>query len=103
MRWRRGRRRQLRLPVFGLRQGSGVLGFRKGGPGPFSTIRGAEMELTALPVNGVKVFATGGYTNAVYNKFTAALATNAYNPSESPEQTLDRFLDGRDLFKTDAD
>jgi hypothetical protein len=35
MRWRRGRRQQLRLPVFGLRQRSGVLGFRKGGPDPF--------------------------------------------------------------------
>jgi iron complex outermembrane recepter protein len=49
-----------------------------------ATIRGAEVELTALPVNGLKLFASGGYTNAVYDKFTASLSTNAYNPSEPP-------------------
>jgi iron complex outermembrane recepter protein len=49
-----------------------------------ATIRGAEMELSALPFEGLKVFATGGYTSAVYNKFTAALSTNAYNPNEAP-------------------
>ncbi|HEY0747307.1 MAG TPA: TonB-dependent receptor [Steroidobacteraceae bacterium] len=49
-----------------------------------ATIRGAEVELIALPVEGAKVFATGGFTDAAYNKFTAPLATNAYNPNEAP-------------------
>ena len=47
-----------------------------------ATIRGAEMELTALPFDGAKVFATGGYTNAVYDRFTALPSSNAYNPNE---------------------
>jgi iron complex outermembrane receptor protein len=51
-----------------------------------ATIRGAELELTALPFDGGKVFATGGYTNAAYDKFTAALPTNAYNPGYVPTE-----------------
>src|ERR1700723_3424818 len=47
-----------------------------------ATIRGAEMELTALPFDGAKVFATGGYTNAVYDRFTALPAQNVYNLKE---------------------
>jgi iron complex outermembrane recepter protein len=47
-----------------------------------ATIKGAEMELTALPFDGVKLFATGGYTNAVYNSFNAAVNPDKYNPSE---------------------
>ena len=53
-----------------------------------ATIRGAELELTALPFAGARVFATGGYTAAVYNRFTAAPSStpNAYNPGESPTE-----------------
>lgn len=47
-------------------------------------IRGAEMELAALPFTGLRVFATGGYVNAVYQKFTAQLPVDAYNPNENP-------------------
>ena len=48
-------------------------------------IRGAEMELTALPFEGLRVFATGGYTNAVYTKFDPnfTLPSAAYNPVEN--------------------
>jgi len=48
-----------------------------------ATIKGAEMELTALPFEGVKLFATGGFTNAVYNKFTTTVSTDTYNPTEA--------------------
>ena len=47
-----------------------------------ATIKGAELELSALPFKGVKLFATGGFTNAVYNKFTATLPLDTYNPNE---------------------
>jgi iron complex outermembrane receptor protein len=49
-------------------------------------IRGAELELTALPLPGVKLNVSGGYTSASYDKFTAALSANAYNPSEPPTE-----------------
>ena len=47
-----------------------------------ATIKGAEMELDWLPLQGVKVFATGGFTDAVYNKFTSTFQTDTYNPNE---------------------
>jgi iron complex outermembrane recepter protein len=47
-----------------------------------ATIRGAELELTALPFEGVKIFATGGFTHAVYNSFNLALPADTYNPNE---------------------
>ena len=47
-------------------------------------IRGAELELAALPFAGLKLFATGGYVNAVYQKFTAQLPTDNYNLTENP-------------------
>jgi iron complex outermembrane receptor protein len=51
-----------------------------------ATIRGAEIELTALPLDGFKVFVTGGFTDAAYGKFTAAVPTSAYNVSEPPTE-----------------
>ena len=47
-------------------------------------IRGAEIELTALPADGFKVFVTGGFTDAAYNKFTATTPTSPYNVNEPP-------------------
>jgi iron complex outermembrane receptor protein len=47
-----------------------------------ATIRGAELELTALPLTGLKLNLTGGYTSAAYDKFTALPSPNAYNPTE---------------------
>jgi iron complex outermembrane recepter protein len=47
-----------------------------------ATIKGVEMELSALPFAGMKVFANGGYTNAVYNNFNATLPADTYNPNE---------------------
>jgi iron complex outermembrane receptor protein len=47
-----------------------------------ATIRGVELELTALPSPGLKLNLTGGYTSAAYDKFTAAPSSNAYNPAE---------------------
>ena len=47
-----------------------------------ATIKGVGMELVALPFEGVKLFATGGFTNAVYNKFTTTVSTDTYNPNE---------------------
>ena len=48
-----------------------------------ATIKGAEAELDWLPFQGVKLFATGGFTNAVYDKFTVStLPADAYNPAE---------------------
>jgi iron complex outermembrane recepter protein len=46
-------------------------------------IKGVEAELTALPFDGMKVFATGGYVNAVYDEFTPSLTLPAapYNPA----------------------
>jgi iron complex outermembrane recepter protein len=51
-----------------------------------ATIRGAELELTALPFEGVKIFATGGFTHAVYNSFNLALPADTYNPNEPPTE-----------------
>jgi iron complex outermembrane receptor protein len=49
-----------------------------------ATIRGVEAELTALPFDKFKLFATGGFTNAVYGKFITGVPTSAYNVSEPP-------------------
>jgi iron complex outermembrane recepter protein len=51
-----------------------------------ATIRGAEIELTALPLDGFKVFVTGGFTDAAYGKFTATTPTSPYNVSEPPTE-----------------
>jgi iron complex outermembrane receptor protein len=45
-------------------------------------IRGAEVELTALPFDGFKLFANGGAVFAKYDSFDQAVAPNAYNPTE---------------------
>jgi iron complex outermembrane receptor protein len=45
-------------------------------------IRGGELELTALPFTGLKLFATGGGVFAKYDSFSQIPAPNAYNPSE---------------------
>jgi iron complex outermembrane receptor protein len=47
-----------------------------------ATIKGAEVELDWLPIQGAKLFATGGFTNAVYNNFTSSFQTDTYNPNE---------------------
>jgi iron complex outermembrane recepter protein len=48
-----------------------------------ATIKGVELELAALPFEGVKLFATGGFTNAVYDKFNLAPPSDTYNPGEA--------------------
>ena len=52
-----------------------------------ATIKGAELELAALPFEGLKLFATGGFTNAVYNSFTTTLPADTYNPVENATPT----------------
>ncbi len=49
-----------------------------------ATIRGGEMELEALPFEGVKLFANGGFTDAYYTSFNAnvTLPVDTYNPNE---------------------
>jgi iron complex outermembrane recepter protein len=47
-----------------------------------ATIRGAELELTALPVRDLKLFASGGGVFAKYDSFTQFPAANLYNPNE---------------------
>jgi iron complex outermembrane receptor protein len=51
-----------------------------------ATIRGVELEVIALPVTGLKLNLTGGYTSATYDKFTAPLTPNVYNPNEPPTE-----------------
>jgi iron complex outermembrane receptor protein len=51
-----------------------------------ATIRGVELELTALPTPGLKLNVTGGYTSATYDKFTALPNPNVYNPNEPPTE-----------------
>ena len=48
-----------------------------------ATIKGAEAELDFLPFKGLKFFATGGYTNAVYNVFQNLPSADKYNPGET--------------------
>ena len=47
-----------------------------------ATIRGAEVELAALPFSGFKIFATGGGVFAKYDSFSQSITPNAYNPNE---------------------
>ena len=47
-----------------------------------ANIRGAEVELAALPFTGFKVFASGGAVFTKYDSFTQSVAPNAYNPTE---------------------
>jgi iron complex outermembrane receptor protein len=47
-----------------------------------ATIRGGELELTALPFDDLRLFATGGGVFAKYDSFSQQPAPNAYNPNE---------------------
>jgi iron complex outermembrane recepter protein len=49
-----------------------------------ATIRGAEVELTALPLEGVQLTATAGYILAGYDTFTAVPPANTYVPNYNP-------------------
>ncbi len=51
-----------------------------------ATIRGIELEMVVLPVTGLKLNLTGGYTSATYDRFTAPLTPNVYNPNEPPTE-----------------
>lgn len=51
-----------------------------------ATIRGVEAEITAMPVDSLRLNASVGYTMAAYDSFTATLPTNAYAPGLSGTQ-----------------